>query len=203
MPTARVEAAEAVSDTALFVYGSLVDPASAAITLGRPVELAARVRLDGWRRVWTQARENPRVEKTFARADDGTIPDWCVGLNLEPETDHGRAPNGALIEVDEADLARLDVRELRYRRADVTAALPDCGFARVLAYVARPEHHHPEPPHGAIVIAAYVDAVERAFERLGPGELERFYETTGPPPVEVVEAALVRDQIPAGNPREW
>lgn len=191
------------SGTALFAYGSLVDPASAAITLGRPVELAAVVRLEGWRRAWTVGRDNHRVEKTFARADDGSLPHWCLGLNLEPDSDSTRAPNGALIEVDDADLDRLDLRELRYRRADVTGAVPEHDFERVTAYVARPEHHMPVPPPGAVVIASYVRAVERAFGRLGPGGLERFRETTGDPPVEVIEATLVRDRIPAGNPRDW
>jgi hypothetical protein len=192
-----------VSRQAVFAYGSLVNPASAAITLGRPVELAAVVRLEGWRRSWTVGRDNHRVEKTFARADDGTLPDWCLGLNLEQEPDAALAPNGALIEVDDADLDRLDVRELRYRRAEVTAALPDAGFDTVVAYVARPEHHMPEPPAGSVVIASYVRAVERAFESLGLDAIALFRETTGDPPVEVIEATLVRDRIPAGNPREW
>ena len=188
--------------TAVFAYGSLVDPASAAITLGRPVDLAAVVRLEGWRRRWTVGRDNHRLEKTFARTD-GSLPDWCLGLNLEPDSDPDGAPNGALIEVDDADLDRLDLRELRYQREDVTAALPDSDFERVIAYVARPEHHLPEPPPGAVVIASYVRAVERAFGRLGPDAVDLFRATTGAPPVEVVEARLVRDQIPAGNPRDW
>lgn len=191
-----------MTSTALFAYGSLVDPASAAITLGRPVELAAVARLNGWRRAWSQGRDNRRVEKTFARAD-GELLQWCLGLNLEPDDDPGRAPNGALIEVNDSDLERLDLRELRYRRADVTRTFPECGFDRVITYVARPEHHLREPPPGAVVIAAYVQAVERAFEKLGPEALALFRETTGPPPVDVVEASLVADRIPAGNPRDW
>ena len=189
--------------TALFAYGSLVDPGSAEITLGRPVELADVVRLDGWRRSWTVGRDNHRVEKTFARTDDGSLPDWCLGLNLERDADSDRAPNGALIEVGEDDLDRLDIRELRYRREDVTAALPASGFGRVVAYVARDEHYMPDPPSGAVVIASYVRAVEEAFDSLGADALDLFRQTTGTPPVEVVEAKLVRDRIPAGNPREW
>ena len=54
-----------------------------------------------------------------------------------------------------------------------------------------------------IVIATYLAAVEAAFDALGPGQLDLFRETTGPPPVEVVEATLVRDRIPPGNPRAW
>jgi hypothetical protein len=192
-----------VSETALFAYGSLVDPASAAMTLGRAVELASIAQLPGWRRGWTVARDNHRVEKTFARADDDSTPDWCLGLNLDPAGAGQPGPNGALIAVSEADLARLDERELRYRRTDVTAALPACDFERVVAYTARPEHHHPSAPPGAVVIASYLRTVEAAFATLGAAELQRFRETTAPPPAEVVEGRLVRDRIPPGNPREW
>jgi len=54
-----------------------------------------------------------------------------------------------------------------------------------------------------VILATYVRAVEAAFETLGPDQLDLFRETTDPHPVEVVEGVLVRDQIPAGNPREW
>ena len=68
---------------ALFAYGSLVSPASAARTLGRPVEAPAPARLPGWRRRWSLARDNLRSEKTFARAD-GSAPPYFLGLNIEP-----------------------------------------------------------------------------------------------------------------------
>jgi hypothetical protein len=45
--------------------------------------------------------------------------------------------------------------------------------------------------------------VQAAFGTLGADQLNLFHETTGPPPVEVVEAVLVRDEIPSGNPRDW
>ena len=196
--------------TAVFAYGSLVDPASAELTLGHQVAAPVACRLRGWRRAWTTGRENLEVEKTFARAGHGSLPRWCLGLNLEPCDDEEAAPNGALIMVTDADLDRLDVRELRYRRQDVSAGLAHSGggaipggFDRVVAYVARPEHHHPQPPADAIVIASYVQAGERAFARLGPGELDLFRATTPAPPVEIAEAVLVRDRIPAGNPRDW
>jgi hypothetical protein len=54
-----------------------------------------------------------------------------------------------------------------------------------------------------VILASYLRTVESAFERLGDGQLERFRRSTGPPPVDAVEATLVRDRIPAGNPRDW
>ena len=42
-----------------------------------------------------------------------------------------------------------------------------------------------------------------AVATLGAEQLELFRETTEAPPAEVVEARLVEDRIPPGNPRDW
>jgi len=54
-----------------------------------------------------------------------------------------------------------------------------------------------------VILATYANAIEKSFEALGPGELERYLLTTGPYPVERVQATLVVDHIPDGNPRAW
>ncbi len=136
-----------MSRLAVFGYASLVSPESAAQTLGRPVDGAIPARLEGWARGWTLGREQAKSEKTFARPD-GTVPRFCLGLNLDADAD-APAPNGVLIELTEEELDRLDIREIRYRRVDVTDAFiaPEAhGFDRVITYVAKPEHHHPSPP---------------------------------------------------------
>jgi cation transport regulator ChaC len=196
----------AMGRIALFAYGSLVSGPSAEVTLGRPVRPAAVVRLRGWRRRWSQVRDNRATEKTFAHAATNAVPTHCIGLNIERE-DSGEGPNGALIEVSETELERLDAREIRYRRVDVTDAVPQDaaahGFERVVSFTARPENFAPAPPPGAVILAPYLRAVEAAFGSLGPDQLELFRETTGPIPVEVIDAVLVRDEIPPGNPRDW
>jgi len=184
----------------LFAYGSLVDPESASRTLGRPVPPPIAARLEGWRRRWSQYRDNVAVEKTFARVDDGTMPRHLLGLNIERSDSAERAPNGALLELDEEELFRLDVRELRYDRVEVP---PVGGFDRVFTYTAKRANFAPHPPQGAAIVRAYADSVEAAFAALGDGELSLFRETTEPPPVELVDAVLVRDRIPPGNPRQW
>lgn len=188
---------------AVFAYGSLASLASAERTLGRPVESAGPARLAGWRRGWSQARDNLRSEKTFAQAD-GATPPYCLGLNVERSP--GPGPNGALIEISEAELDRLALREIRYEAIEVTAeiaAAESPAFDRVVTFTAKLENYAQKPPAGAVILASYARAVEVAFESLGPGQLELFRETTDPHPVEVVEGVLVRDRIPAGNPREW
>jgi hypothetical protein len=191
------------SRVALFGYGSLVSPESAAVTLGRPVPAPVPAQLTGWRRRWSQCRDNLVVEKTFARRDDGTTPRHILGLNIEPSED--TAPlNGALLEVTEEELYRLDGRELRYDRVEVTDHVdPRRGFERVFAYAAKRPNHVAEPPPGAVVLAAYVRRVEAAFAELGPDQARLYHETTEPPGAEVIEAVLVRDRIRDGNPREW
>jgi cation transport regulator ChaC len=194
----------APSPTALFAYGSLVSAASAEVTLGRPVEHAAVARLSGWRRRWSQLRDNRATEKTFADAASGVVPPHCLGLNLEPGGS-GEDPNGALIEVSPAELERLTAREIRYDPLDVTDAIGEDApaYARVVTFVAKPSNFAPVPPPDAVVLAPYLRAVEAAFGSIGADQLELFWETTGPVPVEVIEAVLVHDEIPPGNPRDW
>jgi hypothetical protein len=194
---------------AVFAYGSLVDPRSASLTLGREVSSPLPARLVGWRRRWTVCRDNHKSEKTFAIQPGGEIPPWIIALNIEPDPEDV-GPAGALLEVTEAELDRLDLREKRYERIDVTAAVAplegdpsaDIPFDTVIGFTARAEHHAPEPPAGAVIIAAYLRTVEAAF--LARDMLYAFRGTTEQPPVPVVEGELVAgDEIPAGNPRAW
>lgn len=193
---------------AVFAYGSLVDPASAGRTLGREMPAPRPARLHGWTRRWSLLRDNLRAEKTFAIDPGGRIPPWVLGLNIEPREEPGEqdgaAPNGALVELSETELERLDLREIRYDRVDVTGSVPEAdGFDLVVAYTAKPNNHAPQPPPGAVVFSTYIRAVEAAFAALGDGEWDTFLRTTPGPPVELVEPVLVRDEIPPGNPREW
>ena len=190
---------------AVFGYGSLVDAASAARTLGRAVPEPVPARLRGWVRRWSLLRDNLRVEKTFAIEPGGEVPPFVLGLNVERHPDPGApGPNGALVEVTEAELERLDLREMRYDRADVTEAVDSADrFDLVVAYTAKARNHAPAAPEGAVVLASYIRALEAAFDVLGAGQRELLWATTEPPPVPVVEGTLIRDEIPEGNPRDW
>ena len=191
---------------AVFAYGSLVSRASCERTLGSPVEGIWAAELRGWRRGFTLARANRTCEKTFSRADTGEIPEWVLALNVESSSPAGWV-NGALIELSTDARARLDARELRYARRDVSAAVhagPAApSFAAVYTYVARSEHHAPTPPEGAVILRSYAEAVESAFADLGRDEVERFRASTAVPAVELIDGILVRDSIPPGNPRDW
>jgi cation transport regulator ChaC len=190
-------------EIAVFAYGSLVAADSVARTLGRAGVDPVPARLIGWRREWSLTRDNRTCEKTFSRLD-GSIPEVVLALNLAPEP--GAEVNGALIAVDEEGLARLDLRENRYDRIDVTSAVVNNSGPAAVAvatYVAKPGHLAPEEPPGAVVLSTYERTVEAAFDELGPDELDRFRETTRPCGAERIEPVLVADAIPPGNPRDW
>jgi hypothetical protein len=188
---------------AVFGYASLVDPQSAGATIGRPIR-GAPARLPGWRRRWSLVRDNLRSEKTFAIDPGGEVPPFVLGLNVEPAPDAHAAVNGVLIEVDRAELERLDLREVRYDRVDVTELIDaDHGFETVITYVAKEAHFRAEPPDGAVILNHYTTTVRAGFARLGQAELEAFFESTDPHPVRVVDGVLIRDEIPSGNPRLW
>ena len=192
-----------MSRLGLFGYGSLVLPESAALTLERPIVEITPARLSGWKRRFSQARDNLTCEKTF-ECEDGRRPEWILGLNVERGEDPAGPVNGVVIELTETELDRLDIREIRYDRVEVSDLvagedLPE----RVVTYTAKSFHFRPEPPEDAVILATYAQAVELGFEGLGPGQLELYRQTTGPYPVERVPATLVVDRIPHGNPRDW
>lgn len=191
---------------AVFGYGSLVSRASIAETLGRETSAPIPARLRGWRRRWSIYRVNTAHEKVFERID-GEPFEHVVGLNIEraPDATEAEWPNGALVELTEAELERLDLRERRYDRVEVTADVvaDGAGFDRVFAFTAKEGHFAAQTPPNSIVIASYVAACQAAFDELGPDAWAGFMATTGEFPAPVVDARLVVDEIPEGNPRAW
>jgi cation transport regulator ChaC len=191
-----------MSRVGLFGYGSLVLRESASMTLGRPIGELRPARLHDWRRRFSQRRDNLTCEKTF-ECEGGWRPEWILGLNVEQGEDGAGPVNGVVIELTEAELDRLDSREIRYDRVEVTGSvegedLPE----RIVTYKAKAFHFAPEPPEDSVILATYAAAVEEGFEELGLDELEHYLATT-PYPVDRVEATLVIDKIPDGNPRDW
>jgi hypothetical protein len=191
-----------MSRLGLFGYGSLVLHESASMTLGRPAGGLRPVRLHDWRRRFSQRRDNLTCEKTF-ECEGNWRPEWILGLNVEEGQDEAGPVNGVVIELTEEELDRLDIREIRYDRVEVTGSIEGDELPeRIVTYRAKPFHFAPEPPDDAVILRTYAEAVEEGFLRLGKEELDHYLATT-PYPVERVAADLVIDKIPDGNPRAW
>ena len=169
----------------VFGYGSLVAGGHAP------------ARLRGHRRVWGVAMDNRLAVPGYKvyEAPDGARPPVAVAfLDLEP--DAGSVVDGALLEVDDAALERLDRRERQYRRIDVSGAIDPPPDGTVWTYVGREEGRDRVARGRAgaarvVIQRAYVELVERAFGGLGPEALARYRATTEPPPFPVVELARV------------
>ena len=148
-----------------------------------------------------------RAEKGFEPIEGDPF-DYCLGLNIEraPGAPADEWPNGGLIEMTAAELDRLDLRELRYDRVDVTGdvrAGEADAFEAVFTYTAKPENFAPIPrraPSCSRPICGPARPRSRSWARTS-------WSCSGAArtrcPVPVVEARLVRDEIPEGNPRAW
>jgi hypothetical protein len=191
-----------MSRLGLFGYGSLVLHESASMTLGRTAGELRPARLRDWSRRFSQRRDNLTCEKTFECAE-GWRPEWILGLNVEEGEDKAGPVNGVVIALTEAELDRLDIREIRYDRVDVTGSIEGEDLPeRIVTYKAKAFHFAPEPPEDSIILVTYAAAVEKGFDALGPGELDHYLATTSYP-VDRHEGTLVIDRIPDGNPRDW
>ena len=209
LPAARRGSRPAVSRLAVFGYASLVSPAERRRRRSAARSRSRRSRgCEGWTRGWTLGRDRRASEKTFARPDGSRARASASGSTSSPPP-APTAPNGVLIELTEAELERLDLREIRYDRVDVTDAIAGADGARTAStrcytYTARPEHHHPTPP------------ARRDRRRHLPGDDRGRLRRARPRPARALppdhrpaagrghrRRPWSRDRIPPGNPRDW
>ena len=157
----------------VFGYGSLVARGHVAPTRAFHDDgFVADLR--HFRRCWGVAMNN-RVNipgYKYYLDEEGNRPAVYVAfLDLRP--DRGQSVNGVCLPVDQDALAGLDQRERNYVRRDVTALcdVPG-GGGRVWTYVGSPAGRRrfttSHAAGQAVVDRAYLEAVIRAFERLGP-----------------------------------
>jgi hypothetical protein len=189
----------------VFGYGSLVSPASLERTLGREVPTEngwwVPAVLDGYGRRWNYGSLTTRAAWEFdgRRVERGIV--VALGLVDAPET-----CNGVIARVNRHDVALLDQRERDYDRVDVTDRI-DAGFevdGRVVTYVPRPgavlRYEQYRDRGRAAVSLRYLRLVTSAFEALGPGQRQRFEETTPPPDVPIVD---LEASGPNPSPPHW
>ena len=149
---------------AYFGYGSLVNRA----THRTAIVDAIPARLTGWRRCWRP------------RPDMPGFPAALLSVRAEP----GAACDGLVVIDRAANLAAVDQREARYRRAAVEPGVletsrPIPANCPVYVYVA--EDHIPAHPDPARILRSYLDAVLQGFlEVHGEEGVRRFiFETHG------------------------
>jgi hypothetical protein len=169
----------------VFGYGSLVALTEPLLADGH-VYPPVPGRLHGYRRSWGVAMNNWETmdtEKHFVDPESGLKPKIAVAY-LDVEESPGATVNGLAIAVDAARLAELDVREVHYRRIDVSSAFRPAVIRPVFTYrgtdAARERSRHVEPAAEVFVSRQYIALIRDAFAALGPRELAEYERTTGP-----------------------
>lgn len=182
----------------VFGYGSLVgEPRS--LLHGGATYAAIPGRLPGFRRLWGVAMNNWEAapsRKHFVEPGTQRVPRIRVAF-LDLEKSGGAAVNGLAIPVDSAGLAELDVREVNYRRTDVSSSFEPRLRHRVFVYEgteAGRARCRPDSSDAEICVSRqYLTAVRRAFAALeGDDAAAEFERTTAPLAFPVRELELVQ-----------
>lgn len=173
----------------VFGYASLVRDLAG----GHPATLA------GARRVWGVAMDNREEIAGYKRyldpATGGPPPLYIAFLDVADHAD--AAVNGFCAPVDAAALDELDRRERNYVRVEVTGRLAE-PRGRTWMYrgseAGRERLRRGVAAAAVVVAAGYLRTVEVGFAALGPDQLARFRDSTGPLPGPLRE--LDRVEVP-------
>ena len=190
----------------LFAYGSLMEPASLALTLpGIDLDACVPAECEGFVRSFEVAFPNDGSEpdKAYFSADGGR-PGVVLFCHLRPEPRAGAY--GVCVPVNRACLAALRRRELRYQLVGLGSRvrpLADAGRAglpsTVSAFVGRRRFTSPGPVARGVVAADYLAGIRRGaahWETRSPGFLAGFEASTVLPAADRV-VQLTRSDHPA------
>lgn len=195
---------EQVEDVWIFGFGSLVDPDEFVRYVGYQPAMEvewAPARLNGHGRAWNVGMNNMIArpdDKFYVTADNRRYDGIVVTLGVVANRDC--AVNGVVFRVERRALQRLDRRERRYDRVDVSGSIATSAQLRpgstVYTYIPTSEAlavglEGIKSGTGA-VSRSYYDRVERAFAQLGEGQLAQYRATTPEPTVAITELQVIR-----------
>ena len=162
----------------VFGYGSLMNMMSAEKTLDRVIhqgDFTSAV-LHGYSRSWT-APSCIRLQQECGKF----LP--CDGLFLDLSSSQNTQCNGVVVEVNETELARLDVREHGYVRSVVELEL-ECGsLCEGFTYMMPEEAKQ----HEGIIPARYIRMIDEALKSFPASFADTFWETTQKSDAPVIE----------------
>lgn len=186
---------EGTRDIFLFAYGYLVSVEGISGLLGyplKPEDGPISARLNGWRRTWNVgSNKESHPERVLTTEDGREYAGTLAYLGLERS--EGDYCNGAVIRVDNRDLVVLADSERLYDRQNVTDQVEWNGkpehclvLAPVPSNASRARLDAAADKRNVVVRQEYKAAVEDALDRLGPGQLNEYLDTTDRCPYPVI-----------------
>jgi hypothetical protein len=158
--------------TYIFGYGSLIVPESATKTLGRKIydKDVLLGDIKDYSRLW-----NLVVQVILHNQQSDNIVN-AVFLNIQKH--QGKVINGALLQVTENELIKLDIREKQYQRIDITNNVLTylSGESVIFTYVGKSEflvNNYTKPR----ILKEYLNVIER-IQYWGKDFYDRFNSTT-------------------------
>jgi len=186
----------------VFGYGSIVSAKWLPKFMSKDISEITyqKAELKGFVRAWNVAKDNfePNARKRYR---DCQTNDWFEGsptfLNIYPTNNENTANvNGIIVQVDEQDLMRFDIREEHYDRVDVTEHIVNAPKdATIYAYVGREKdikfYENARDCGKAKTPKFYIDMLEEAFNEFGEDEYEQYIKSTIPPEVQSADIELI------------
>ncbi len=174
-------------------YGSLTSKTSMESTLGKAYTDTIRVvHIQEYERVWNYAMPNNGQYRPILFYEDNkdTIyPNKIIFLNIQPNIH--KSINACLFIIDSTDLVSFDIREVGYKRIDVTHCIQEIDIknGNVYAYIALPEFTTTTDSNIAnnAIALKYINVVEASFNYFGENFKIDYQNSTIPYPPSIAK----------------
>lgn len=164
----------------IFGYGSLINEASLAKTIGREIRLSDSdvVQVKGFKRVWNY---KVKVESLLlSKIVEATY------LNLVTSKDS--YVNGVIIKVTKDEFEKLKLREKYYSVIEVSEKIIDKKYEKVYTFLCEDKKYIAEKgDENAVIMKKYIDMVESGCKNIGDSFLKEFIETTDSKNFEIID----------------
>ncbi len=163
----------------LLGYGSLMNPESAAKTLGY-IPHTTPTKVNGLERAYNATQP---VYYEHLKQHRNT-----AFLDVQPKPDN--TINGVILEINHNDLSRLIIREKNYQLSRIETQEKFTFYTFMT-----PHEHHPHNYDNPVVSQYYINIVEYKLEHIyGKEFLQTFKETTNPTNLPIVEGVFLLDK---------
>lgn len=154
----------------LFGYGSLINPKSIQRTLGREIKVEYLIEA----MIYNYVRKWQVVDWVIIEEYNMEKPIPAIFLDMVRQS--GAMTNGILIPIFENELDKMDKRERKYDRVNVSNLIEPRISEYIFTYIGKKEHT--TPPKESCVLLEYEKIIEEGFNFWNKAFKQHYYEFT-------------------------